>query len=176
MSEPVTSGDNGYWMVRLEDDEHLERQLVGPGYTVDVINTDVSGEAHTISLVDVAFGDVWFCSGQSNMEWRVKSVRSAAAEITAATNYEDIRLLKVVREVAKEPVSEPLGYLTQWTAPTEEFLWADSFSAICLMFGEQIYDEIGIPIGLIDSSWGGTNIEAAGDILLNINWGKKGTI
>ena len=75
-SEPVTSGDNGYWMVRLEDDEHLERQLVGPGYTVDVINTDVSGEAHTISLVDVAFGDVWFCSGQSNMRFQVRQVSS----------------------------------------------------------------------------------------------------
>ena len=44
---------------------------------------------------DVLFGDVWFCSGQSNMEWRIKSVRNAAAEITTATAYEDIRLLKV---------------------------------------------------------------------------------
>ena len=173
-SELVISGDNSHWIVKLEDDQHLESQLVGPGYTVDVTNTDISGETHTISLVDVAFGDVWFCSGQSNMEWRVKSVRSAAAEITTATGYEDIRLLKVVREVAREPVSEPLGYLTQWTAPTEEFLWADSFSAICLMFGEQIYDEIGVPIGLIDSSWGGTNIEAAGDISLDKIPAKKG--
>lgn len=161
-SEPVTSDDNNYWMVRLRDDLHLESQLLGPGYTVEVINTAPSGEVRTIRLADVAFGDVWFCSGQSNMEWRVKSVRNAAAEITAATDYEDIRLLKVVREVAKEPVSEPLGYLAQWTAPTEEFLWAESFSAICLMFGEQISDEIGVPIGLIDSSWGGTNIEAGG--------------
>lgn len=160
--DPVSTDDNHYWMVKVRDDLHLESRLVGPGYTVDVVNTDLSGEVRTIRLADVAFGDVWFCSGQSNMEWRVKSVRSAAAEITAATDYEDIRLLKVVREVAREPVSEPLGYLSQWTAPTEEFLWAESFSAICLMFGEQISDEIGVPIGLIDSSWGGTNIEAGG--------------
>ena len=65
-----------------------------------------------------------------------------------------------MREVVTAPASEPLGYLTQWTVPTEEFLWADSISAICLMFGEQIQDEVGVPIGLIDSSWGGTNIEA----------------
>ena len=84
-SDPVTSGDNSHWMVKMEDDQHLESQLVGPGYTVDVTNTDISGDAHTISLVDVAFGDVWFCSGQSNMEWRVKSVRSAAADAFAET-------------------------------------------------------------------------------------------
>ena len=159
-SDPITVDDNDYWMVQLKDDLHLETQLVGPGYTVDVINTGSSGVVNTIRLVDVAFGDVWFCSGQSNMEWRIKSVRNAAAEITVTTDYKDIRLLKVVREVAMEPVSEPLGYLSQWTEPTQEFLWDESFSAICLMFGEQIHDEIGVPIGLIDSSWGGTNIEA----------------
>ena len=130
-SELVTSGDNSHWIVKLEDDQHLESQLVGPGYTVDVTNTDISGEAHTISLVDVAFGDVWFCSGQSNMEWRVKSVRSAAAEITTATGYEDIRLLKVVREVAKDPAHRPSeqvqilknGQLSDLYPPKKDILW-----------------------------------------------------
>ena len=63
-------------------------------------------------------GQVAACSpliGQSNMEWRVKGVRNAAEELELAALYEEVRLLKIVREVATEPVMEPLGYLTQWT-------------------------------------------------------------
>ena len=85
----VTSDDNNYWIVKILDFS------LGPGYRIEVVNTVISGGTNTITLHDVAFGDVWFCSGQSNMEWRIKSVRNAAAEITTATAYEDIRLLKV---------------------------------------------------------------------------------
>ena len=66
-------------------------------------------------------GQVAACSpliGQSNMEWRVKGVRHAAEELELAALYEEVRLLKIVREVATEPVMEPLGYLTQWTRHT----------------------------------------------------------
>ena len=81
-------------------------------------------------------------------------------EMETATLYEDLRLLKIIRQVATEPIDEPLGYLTHWSKPELEFLSGQSFSAICLFFGEQIYDEINVPIGLIDASWGGTFIEA----------------
>ena len=83
------SDDNNYWIVKILDFS------LGPGYRIEVVNTVIPGGTNTITLHDVAFGDVWFCSGQSNMEWRIKSVRNAAAEITTATSYEDIRLLKV---------------------------------------------------------------------------------
>ena len=54
------------------------------------------------------------------MEWRVRGVRGAAEELELAALYEEVRLLKIVREVATEPVMEPLGYLTQWTRHTPD--------------------------------------------------------
>ena len=54
------------------------------------------------------------------MEWRVRGVRGAAEELELAALYEEVRLLKIVREVATEPVIEPLGYLIQWTRHTPD--------------------------------------------------------
>ena len=86
--------------------------------------------------------------------------------------------MKVDRIFSTEEVEEPLGFSTVWTKPEEEYLISGaSFSAICLMFGEQLHDDLdgtqspllvnchrvfkpGMPIGLIDSSWGGTIVEA----------------
>lgn len=118
-------------------------------------------------LKDVAFGEVWVCSGQSNMEMRLRDVRNGSVEVERAPSYENIRLMKIVRQVSDQPLEEPLGYETQWSKPEHDFLaTGDSFSAVCLLFGEQLYDDFSqlasnpVPIGLIDVSWGGTIIEA----------------
>ena len=108
---------------------------------------------------DVAFGDVWVCSGQSNMQWTVAGVRDAAAEIENALLYEDLRLLQVANVWSKVPVEEVIDFGTTWAKPSRDYLAGDSFSAICLFFGEQLVDELEVPIGLIDSSWGGTIVE-----------------
>ena len=114
-----------------------------------------------LTLSDVAFGDVWLCSGQSNMEWTVSGVRDAQAEIEAGALYQDIRLLRLANIFSPSPVEEALGFDSpQWVRPSVKYLTAPSFSAICLFYGEQLYDELEVPIGLIDSSWGGTIIEA----------------
>ena len=88
----TTVGDDGKWMIEI-----LEPDLVGSGYSIQLSNSNQDGlETGSVNLNDVAFGDVWLCSGQSNMEWRVKSVRNAAVEMETATLYEDVRLLKIV--------------------------------------------------------------------------------
>ena len=76
--------------------------------------------------------------------------------------YQNVRLMKVARIFSTEEVEEPLGFSTVWTKPDKDYLTSGaSFSAICLMFGEQLHDDLeGVPIGLIDSSWGGTIVEA----------------
>lgn len=119
-----------------------------------------SGVAEKLVLDDVAFGEVWFCSGQSNMEWTVRGDRNAEAEIEAATLYENLRLMKVERNYSSVPLEEPLMFQTRWTKPESDYLHGPSFSAICLFVGEQLYDELNVPIGLIDSNKGGTHIEA----------------
>ena len=137
---------------------HSDLTAGGAGFRVEV--EMLSGEAEKLVLDDVAFGEVWFCSGQSNMEFTVRGVRDAAAEIEAATLYENIRLMKVERNYSSVPLEEPLMYKTTWTKPESDYLHGPSFSAICLFVGEQLFDELNVPIGLIDSNKGGTHIEA----------------
>ena len=75
--------------------------------------------------------------------------------------YQDLRLLKISTDFSETPLDEVLGFDSdQWITPSVEFLSGASFSSICLFFGQQLNDQLGVPIGLIDSAWGGTIIEA----------------
>ena len=78
-----------------------------------------------------------------------------------AAMYQDVRLLKVSTDFSDSPLQEVQGFDSdQWIRPNVEFLSGASFSSICMFFGEQLHDELEVPIGLIDSAWGGTIIEA----------------
>ena len=68
--------DDGTWSVTIAPSESLVPPLVGTGFTVEATNTGPEGESSVI-LSDVAFGEVWLCSGQSNMEWTINGVRDA---------------------------------------------------------------------------------------------------
>ena len=68
--------DDGTWSVTIAPSEGLVPPLVGTGFTVEATNTGPEGESSVI-LSDVAFGEVWLCSGQSNMEWTINGVRDA---------------------------------------------------------------------------------------------------
>ena len=132
----------------------------GSGYNIIVREVLNKNQSLTVELLDVAFGDVWICTGQSNMMWRVKDIRDGEAEIAKAVGYEDIRLLKTAREFSDHPLLEPKAFENNWSKPHKDFLAnGDSFSGFCLIFGEQLYDQLNIPIGLIESSWGATRIE-----------------
>ena len=155
ITENVVVGPDGVWRI------NLGMWPAGAGYSLHVINFLSDGTSQVVTLADVAFGDVWLCSGQSNMEWTVAGVRDAQAEIEAGALYQDIRLLRISNIFSTSPVEEVLGFDSQqWVRPSVQYLTAPSFSAICLFYGEQLYDELEVPIGLIDSSWGGTIIEA----------------
>ena len=78
-----------------------------------------------------------------------------------AADYQDLRLLKVSRDFSETPLDEVVGFDSdQWIRPSVEFLSGASFSSICLFFGQQLNDQLKVPIGLIDSAWGGTILEA----------------
>ena len=156
---------NGAEDAYVEEDEKFEAKIgsyqAGTGFSINVRETLPGGDFLEVSLSDVAFGEVWVCSGQSNMELRVKDARDGTDEAIQAETYENIRLLKPVRQTATEPQDEALGFFNSWSKPRIEFLASgDSFSAICLFFGEQLWDELQVPIGLIESTWGGTIVEA----------------
>jgi sialate O-acetylesterase len=107
-----------------------------------------------IELSDILIGEVWLCSGQSNMEWWLQSSAKAKQEIAAA-NYPEIRLFDVSgHTMHRNPQSNTTG---TWRRCTPES--ARRFSAVGYFFGQHLFQETGVPIGLIGTNWGGTRIE-----------------
>ena len=145
----ATAGKDGGWIVYLP--------ALKPGAPADLV---VSGQ-NTIRLTDVVVGEVWVCSGQSNMEFRVWGppgdtyrVDDADAEVAAAT-HPLIRDFKVARAIAARPVDTAKG---AWVVCSPQT--AGSFTAVGYFFARDLADRLGVPIGIIDSTWGGTAIES----------------
>ncbi len=109
---------------------------------------------NSITLDNVMVGDVWVCSGQSNMEWPLKQAENGDQEVKRA-HYKNIRLLQVHKNTSVVPLENLTN--VQWQECSPQTV-AD-FSAIGYFFGKKIHTETGIPIGLINSNWGGTCIE-----------------
>ncbi|MDP9050497.1 MAG: sialate O-acetylesterase [Acidobacteriota bacterium] len=135
----------GKWSLYLAPEE------AGGPYTLTM-----SGDGPDRSISDLLVGDVWFASGQSNMEMPLKGfpptavVKNAAVEIAAARNP-SIRLLLVDHKSSDYPLNDIAGNWTECTPET-----AASFSAVAYFFGRDLAAKINVPIGLIDSTWGGT--------------------
>lgn len=103
---------------------------------------------------DILIGEVWLCSGQSNMEWSVRSANDAAAEIAAA-DHSSIRFFDVPHTTSRSP-QESCGGTWRVCSPKT----IPGFSAVGYFFGRELQTELGVPIGLIGSNWGGTVAEA----------------
>jgi sialate O-acetylesterase len=112
-----------------------------------------------LGLTNVLIGDVWLCSGQSNMEMGISEARRGPEEIAAA-NHERLRLFSVPKRVAAEP-QETLESTWKPCNPAT-IVQGDygGFTAAGYFFGRDLHYELGVPIGLIDSTWGGTVAEA----------------
>ena len=138
----VTTGADGRWLVKL-----AAHQAGGP-YDLTIAGTN------TITLSDVLVGEVWICSGQSNMEWTVKQSRDAEQEIAAA-NFPKIRHFAVEKKVSEQPLSTCKGSWTVCSAKT-----AGNYTGVGYFFGRTLAQELDVPIGLIHTSWGGTPAES----------------
>ncbi|MDD6209590.1 MAG: sialate O-acetylesterase [Bacteroidales bacterium] len=142
--ETTTTGANGKWKLLLPPSE------AGGPFEMTITGSSV------IIYRNVMVGEVWFASGQSNMQMTVKSSNDAEKEIAAA-NHPDIRLFQVATEIAALP-QEFLTEGEKWVVCTPETV-AD-FSAAAYFFGRDLHQQYQVPVGLINSSWGGTNIES----------------
>ncbi|MBN9660052.1 MAG: sialate O-acetylesterase [Acidobacteria bacterium] len=111
--------------------------------------------SNTIALHDILVGDVWVASGQSNMEFATRDAVDADKEISAA-NYPNIRLFRVENNVATHPLDDVTA--APWASVTPQTV--GEFSAVAYFFGRHINEKQRIPIGLIESNWGGTPAEA----------------
>jgi len=138
-----TSADNtGAWRVTMP------AVATGGPYEMKVAGDE------TLNIGDVLAGEVWVCSGQSNMEWSLDMANNPKEEIAAA-NYPQIRLLTVPRTPAEKP-SDSFNGTWSVCAPGA----ASRFSAVGYFFGRKLFKELNVPIGLINTSWGGTRAEA----------------
>ncbi len=108
-----------------------------------------------IVLNNVMTGEVWLCSGQSNMEWSASSGIDNQEEEIKNANYPDIRLFTVSSATAACPQQHFTG---TWTKCSPETM--KTFSAIGYFFARKLYQELGVPVGVINSSWGGTPAES----------------
>ena len=128
-------------------------------YTISVTSQVLS---NTISLTGVLFGDVYVCSGQSNMQFTVDSAFNASSEVEAANNYPNIRVFCVAERGSDSPQLELPSIELEWSVASSKSIGGGNwtyFSAVCWFFGRNLFDELGYPIGLIDSSYGGTAVE-----------------
>ncbi|MFH5803226.1 sialate O-acetylesterase [Alienimonas sp. DA493] len=154
----ATADENGRWSVTVGPFQP------GTNLTLVVADADAAdasaeGEADTADrkvYTDVLAGDVWLCSGQSNMAWGLNNTLDADREIQSAKN-DEIRLFTVPRQSVREPKTT-LSADAQWMKLSPES--ARNFSAVGYYFGKTIHTETGRPLGLINSSWGGTPSEA----------------
>ncbi len=106
------------------------------------------------TIENILIGEVWICSGQSNMEFSLSSAINAEAEI-AASNYPEIRLFTVKKRIAQTP-QENLEEGEWWDCSPVS---SPRFSAVAYFFGRDLYQKLKVPIGLIHTSWGGTVAE-----------------
>lgn len=134
----------GRWQVALPPLQHG-----GP------FEMKITGKKKTINLKNILVGDVWLGSGQSNMEWIVKNSNNPEYEI-AKSNYPLIRLFTVKKAMSHEPQKDLAG--GEWLECNPKTV--AGFSAVAYFFGRKLNQDLNIPIGLINSSWGGTNIQA----------------
>jgi len=113
----------------------------------------VTSAGKTITLNDVLVGEVWLCSGQSNMEWSVNASLNAAEEIAKA-DFPAIRQMKIDHLTAATP-QDDVKSVWRVCSPTT----AGGFTAAGFFMARELHRELGVPIGLLNSSWGGTRIE-----------------
>ncbi len=136
------AGDDGKWMVKLP------AMKAGGPHTLTVDGSS------SVTIKNILVGEVWLCSGQSNMEWTVNDSNNPQEEIAAA-NHPKIRHIKIPHVTAATPQTNVQSSGWQECSPQT----AASFTAVGYYFGRHLQENLDVPIGLIGSNWGGTRIE-----------------
>jgi len=147
-SARAVANDRGEWKVTLP------KMAAGGPHGLQVKGSS------SVKFEDVLVGEVWLCSGQSNMEMGINAVRNGKAE-AAAADYPRIRLLMVPNKWTPEPRAdiEPAAWKVCTPQTIVEGGW-NGFSAVGFLFGRELHQKLGVPVGLIDATWGGTVVQS----------------
>ncbi len=148
--EVSTTAKNGKWQVKL-----AELKAGGP------FPLTIEGKNNKVEVADVLVGEVWVCSGQSNMGFSLNRSAEAGTALPKATDAE-LRLFTVPQTVSDEPLETIKGKDSPgqrgWLTSDPDS--AARFSAVAYYFGRDLRKALGVPVGLIHTSWGGTNAES----------------
>jgi sialate O-acetylesterase len=140
----ASAGKDGFWEVVFKPMKAGERPL----------EMTISGTmSQTVTLDNILVGEVWVCSGQSNMEWEMQRTYSPIPEIQRA-DYPQIRLFHVPRKTSAYPLEDVEA---EWEVCAPETI--RDFSAVAYYFGRELCQKLNVPVGLISTRWGGTRIE-----------------
>ena len=130
-----------------------------------VCDLQATSETEDLVLTDIMFGDIWFCSGQSNMEMAMEYIMNSTEEIKASASFTTIRYAVIKNTVSTTPdLDADLPLQQSWSDPSdlESLRW---MSAVCFLYArslQQLWQASGeevVPIGLVDSDWSGTQVE-----------------
>lgn len=144
---------NGLWSITVQT----------PTGSFDSRTISVEGKQKNV-FTNILVGEVWLCSGQSNMLFRVKDVDNAATELQSADNYPNIRLLNM-NQVQSDSTTDLFS--AKWAVCSQSTI--PNFSAVGYFFGRKLFQDLNVPIGLINASWGDTTAEVWVDRNLVLN-------
>lgn len=151
----VTVSFNGKTTSGIADSSGKWKVSLGPSPAGGPFQMKISSMGQDVAINNVLVGDVWFCAGQSNMWWSVFRSKNGAQEIPQA-NFPQIRLLTIPQRGATSPQSHLEG--VTWSECSPESV--KEFSAVAYYFGRSLYQHNKVPVGLINSSWGGTMVQS----------------
>ncbi|MCM4167473.1 hypothetical protein KCTC52924_01031 [Arenibacter antarcticus] len=138
----TTKAHQGVWTIQLPTPK------AGGTYTVIV-------EGHEkLEISNVLIGEVWLGSGQSNMQWTPNQGLENAEEEINNANYPEIRFFQVAQKISQTPQDQLRG---KWVVCSPETM--QKFSSVAYFFGRELHQKLSVPVGLINSSWGGTPVE-----------------
>lgn len=146
----VKADNEGNWRIEVKTTNSKEPQSI-----------KIKSEASDITLENVLFGEVWLCSGQSNMQQPIKGYKGqptfGTVMTTAKSSNPNLRLFSVERVGSKTPLNDIEKFPPWQQASPESVL---DFSAIAYFFGQQLQEVLDCPIGMIHTSWGGSSVQA----------------
>ena len=148
-TKTAVAAADGRWQVKLD-------ALKASAAPADMLIASAADktETGTVKLTNILVGEVWIGSGQSNMQFGLGGAVNAQAEIAAA-DYSNIRLFSVGLVAPVTPQADCQG---QWTACSPQT--AGGFSAVLYFFGRKLHKDLNVPVGLIQTAWGGTPAES----------------
>jgi sialate O-acetylesterase len=145
------ANEKGDWRVTLDPHPATSYPLI---MNITEESSDEKKSSNSLTYENILVGEVWLCSGQSNMQWSVRSSDDSDLESLSA-HYPNLRLITVPQVGSQEP---QYNFKGAWEAATPHT--AANFSAVGYFFGRRLHQILQVPVGLIDNSWGGSACEA----------------